>query len=50
VFRLDDAVRARATMANDDLVDVLNDEIIRELIDTASDSGDPTVDVAVSVA
>ena len=31
-FRLDDAVKARATMANDNLVDVINDEIVRELL------------------
>lgn len=31
-FRLDDAGKARSTMANDNLVDVLNDEIVRELL------------------
>ncbi len=35
-FRLDDGVKARATMASDSLVDVLNDEIVSELL-----GGDP---------
>lgn len=31
-FRLDDSRKAKSTMANDNLVDVINDEIIRELL------------------
>lgn len=31
-FRLDDSRKAKSTMAQDDLADVLNDEIIRELL------------------
>ena len=39
-FRLDDSRAAKATKANDDLVDVLNDEIIRELLGSAEPSDD----------
>jgi len=51
-FRLDDTVKARATMANDDLVDVINDEIVRELLGCDPDqSGCGSAgDIAGSVA
>jgi len=51
-FRLDDAVKARSTMASDNLVDVLNDEIVRELLGNDSDQSDDAAarDVAASVA
>jgi len=51
-FRLDDAVKARATMANDNLVDVINDEVVRELlgVDRKAPGSDPAKDVAASVA
>ncbi len=51
-FRLDDAVKARATMASDNLVDVINDQIVRDLLGCdpdQSDCGSPK-DIASSVA
>ena len=51
-FRLDDAVKARATMASDNLVDVINDEIVRELLGRDPDQSDcgSTRAIAASVA
>ena len=51
-FRLDDAAKARATMASDNLVDVLNDEIVRELLGGDPDSPQVSTpaDLAGSVA
>ena len=51
-FRLDDAVKARSTMADDNLIDVINDDIVRELLGNDNGQGDSETarDIAVSVA
>jgi phosphate transport system protein len=51
-FRLDDAAKARSTIASDNLVDVLNDEIVHDVLgsDTEQPSVASTRDIAVSVA
>ncbi|NQU24963.1 MAG: phosphate signaling complex protein PhoU [Candidatus Nealsonbacteria bacterium] len=51
-FRLDDATKARATMANDNLVDVINDDIVRELLSGGPDraAGNSPQGIADSVA
>jgi len=51
-FRLDDAAKARATMVNDNLVDVINDDIVRELLgfDHKSSGSDSAKDIATGVA
>jgi len=51
-FRLDDAGKARSTIGSDNLVDVLNDEIVRELLGGGIEktNGDSPRGVAVSVA
>lgn len=51
-FRLDDAAKAKATMASDNLVDVLNDEIVREVLGTSPEQpgGTPPGNIAGSVA
>lgn len=48
-FRLDDSRKALATMAGDNLVDVLNDEIIRELLSDGQSERAPK-DIAEAVA
>lgn len=51
-FRLDDDAKAKATMASDNLVDVLNDEIVREVLGSGAEKpdGTPAKDIAGSVA
>ena len=51
-MRLDDAVKARATMASDNLVDVINDQIVRDLLGcNPEQSGCGSArDIAASVA
>jgi phosphate transport system protein len=51
-FRLGDAPRAKATMASDNLVDVLNDEIVREVLGNSPERPDglSPEDIAGSVA
>jgi phosphate transport system protein len=46
-FRLDDSDKARSTMANDNLVDVLNDDIVHELLGGGSP---PPSDAAAKAA
>ncbi|MBN2473270.1 MAG: phosphate signaling complex protein PhoU [Pirellulales bacterium] len=49
-FRLEDSRKAKSTMANDELVDVLNDEIIRELLGGDRSNGAGRREVAGAVA
>jgi len=49
-FRLDDNRKAKSTMASDELVDVLNDEIVREMLGGDRSNGSGPQDIASAVA